>query len=81
MQVLVDEVELDRMRHVARERHMSLAEWVRQTLREACRREPLRNADRKLAHVRAALAHEFPAPSIEQMLEEIARGYGTGEEG
>ena len=78
MQVLVDERELRRMQEVARRQGLTLAEWVRQALRAACRRESLGDPDLKLAHVRAALRHGFPAPDIEQMLAEIASGYGTG---
>lgn len=75
MQVLVDEPELRRMRQVARQKGLTLAEWVRQSLRRALRQEPDGDIDRKLGHVRAAVQHEFPAPDIEQMLAEIEKGY------
>ena len=75
MQVLVDETELRRMQEAARRRGLTLAEWVRQALRSACRQEPSGDPDAKLARVRAALRHEYPAPEIDQMLAEIARGY------
>lgn len=60
---------------IARERGMALSEWVRQSLRAASRAEPGPNAGRRLAAIRAAARHEFPAPDIAQMLEEIERGY------
>jgi hypothetical protein len=75
MQVLVEESELKRMRQVARTRGMTLAEWVRQTLRSALRTEPSGAADKKLARLRASLGHAFPAPDIDQMLAEIEQGY------
>ena len=74
MQVLVEEPELKRMKQAARQRGMTLAEWVRQTLRTALRQEPTGDVERKLAAVRAAAQHEFPVADIEQMLEEIERG-------
>lgn len=60
---------------MARQRGMSVAEWVRQALRSAYRREPLGDRDKKLAAVRAAARHEFPTADIDQMLDEIARSY------
>jgi hypothetical protein len=54
---------------------MSIAEWVRQALTHARRQEPLGDVEKKLAAVRAAVRHEFPAPDIETMLEEIEQGY------
>ena len=74
MQVLIEEGEYRRLQKVARRRGLTLAEWVRQALRSAYREEPLSDAARKLAAVRAAAAHDFPTADIDQMLEEIARG-------
>ncbi len=76
MQVLVADSEYRRMQRIARRRGQSLAEWVRQALRSACREEPDRGRDRKLAAMRAAAAHAFPTGDIEEMLSEIERGYG-----
>ena len=64
---------------VARRHGMTLAEWVRQALRTAFREEPLGGQDKKLASVRAAAVHEFPTADIDQMLDEIARGYRVAE--
>ena len=58
-----------------RARHMTMAEWVRQALHWARRREPLSDVDKKLAVVRAAVQSNGPTADIEQMLEEIERGY------
>jgi hypothetical protein len=68
------------MQRLARHRGLTLAEWVRQALRAACRQEPETDPDTKLARVRAAVRHGFPAPDIDQMLAEIAAGYRAGPE-
>jgi hypothetical protein len=75
MQVLIDEAEYRRIQGAARRKRVTLAEWVRQVLRAAFRQEPLGDRDRKLAAVRAASRHSFPTGTVEQMNEEIARGY------
>jgi hypothetical protein len=81
LQVLLPESELRELRRVARRHHMTVAEWVRKALRLARRAEPSRDADRKLAVVRAASRHEFPTAEIRQMLAEIERGYGEATRG
>lgn len=75
MQVLIDEAEYARMQALARRRRLTLAEWVRQALRDACREEPEGDLDRKLATVRASALHEFPTADIDDMLGEIESGY------
>jgi hypothetical protein len=57
---------------------MSIAEWVRQALEAARRREPASTAGKKLDVIRAAVRHEFPSGDVESMLAEIERGYGSG---
>ena len=76
MQVLVDDAVFHRMQAAARARKLSLAEWVRGHLRDALRATPTGSAQRKLDAVRAASQHAYPSADIEQMLEEIERGYG-----
>ena len=76
----MDETEVREIRRVARRQGMTVAEWVRQTLRAARRREPRAEARKKLEVVRAASAHGFPTAEIDQMLAEIERGY-AGREG
>ena len=78
MQVLVDDVELREMQRLAKSKGLTLAEWVRQTLRAEYSRAPAGDTKRKLACVRSAARHQFPAPDIEQMIEEIGRGYSSG---
>jgi len=75
LQVLLDETEWRELRRVARARRMTVAAWVRETLRAARRREPLGDASRKIAAVRAATRHAFPTADIDTMLGEIEQGY------
>jgi hypothetical protein len=74
LQVLFDEKELEELQDIARQNHMTLAEWVRQTLREARLRHPIRAAASKRQALRRAMEHEFPTAEIDQMLEQIERG-------
>ena len=76
MQVLLDPAEARQMRRVARLQGMTLSEWVRQTLRAACRRLPGSSAAQKTSRLRASLGHAFPVSDIETMLSEIAQGHG-----
>jgi phage terminase Nu1 subunit (DNA packaging protein) len=71
----MDEAEFRDLQKAARRERMTVAEWVRQALREARRRAPGRDAAKKLDVVRTAVQHEFPTADIDQMLEEIERGY------
>lgn len=75
LQVIVDDTELHEIKQAAQHQQLTVAEWVRQALRAARRREPHSDATRKLEVVRAAVAHSFPSGSVEQMLAEIESGY------
>ena len=79
LQVLLDEPEWREIQRAARARRLTVAEWVRQALRAARKKEPTGDLDRKLAAVRAGARHTFPSADIEQMLDEIERGYCVGE--
>jgi hypothetical protein len=78
LQVLLDEAELAEIREIARRRHMTVSEWVRQALRAARRQEPRAAVASKLAVLEAAADYSFPTADIEDMLQEIESGYGTG---
>ncbi len=78
LQVLLDETELSLIRQVAARNDLTVAAWVRGVLREATQRQPTIDTDKKLKVIRAAATHEFPAPDVETMLEEIERGYLSG---
>lgn len=75
LQILMDEEELDEIRAVARRHRLTVAEWVRQSLRLARGEEPSRSVGSKLVALERAAKHDFPAPDIAQMLAEIERGY------
>ncbi len=76
LRVMLDEKELREIRRIARQKQLTVAEWVRQALRTARRCE--RDAATKLKAVRRAARHAFPAGDIGQMLAEIQQGV-TGE--
>ncbi len=78
LQVVLKDPEYREIQRMARARHMSLAEWVRQALELARRREPVGAAAKKLEVIRAAAKHDYPVADIETMLAEIERGYGSG---
>jgi hypothetical protein len=75
LQVLLDEGEFKEIRRIAKLRHLTVAEWVRQTLRAARQYEPTVDAKRKLSVVREAARHAYPTADIDVMLAEIERGY------
>jgi hypothetical protein len=75
LQVLLDEEELREIRRVAQAQKLTVAEWVRQTLRSAKNREPLGDTKKKLDVVRAAAKLGFPTGNIDQMIAEIESGY------
>lgn len=78
LQVLLSDEELEAIREAAQRAGMTVSEWARSVLREARRVEPLGDADRKLAAIRAAQRHAYPTADIDQMLAEVERGYGEG---
>ena len=75
LQVLFDHLELREIRRTAKAQRMTVAEWVRQTLRAARRRQSSGDVAPKLAAIRAAAQHDYPTADIDQMNEEIERGY------
>jgi len=78
LQVILEDPDYREIQRVARSRHMSLAEWVRQALERARRHEPLGTVEKKLEAIRSAARHESPTTDIDTMLEEIERGYSSG---
>jgi len=78
LQVIVQDPEYRDIQRAARLRRMSIAEWVRQALVQARRREPSREVASKLEVIRAAARMDFPTADIDRMLEEIERGYRLG---
>jgi hypothetical protein len=75
LQVLLEDDELVEIKRAARRRRQSVAEWVRTALRQARDQDGGRPPAAKLQALREGSAHAFPAGSIDEMLEEIERGY------
>ncbi len=75
LQVILQDPEYREIQRMARSRHLSLAEWVRQALALARRREPLAGTGKKLDVIRAAARHDYPVSDIGQMVAEIEKGY------
>ena len=73
LQVLLDEEEYKEIQDVARRQRMTLAEWVRQALRQARSDHP-GTVEAKLRVIADASRHEFPTADIEVMLREIEAG-------
>jgi hypothetical protein len=78
LQVILQDPEYREIQKMARSRSMSLAEWVRQALDLARRRQPLGDAGKKLEVIRAATKHDYPTSDIDTMLADIEKGYGSG---
>lgn len=79
LQVILQDPEYREVQRAARSRHMSIAEWVRQALAHARRSEPQGDVEKKIAAIRAAVRHESPTADIKTMLDEIERGYLSGD--
>ena len=80
LQVILKDPQYREIQRVARSRHMTVAEWVRQALDAARHEESGGSINQKLEAVRVAIGHEFPSGDIEQMLTEIEAGYHGGTE-
>lgn len=79
LQVLFDERELRELRRAARANNETTSTWVRRAVRQALAQQSVGDPRAKLAAIRAAASNAFPAPDVEQMNAEIARGYGSGQ--
>jgi hypothetical protein len=75
LQVILPDPEYREIQLAARYRRMSVAEWVRQALLQACQREARGDVEKKLAAIRVAIQYESPTDDIETMLAEIEQGY------
>ena len=75
LQVVLEESEMKEIRRLARRNRMTVSAWVRSALAAARRKEPSREAHRKLAALRIAHENDFPTGDIDQMNAEIERGY------
>ena len=77
LQVLLDDAELRTIQGLARRDRVTTAEWVRRRLREGAAASQRPDTASRLAAIHAAYRDDDdqPAPEIDQMLEEIERGY------
>jgi hypothetical protein len=77
LQIVVDDKEMREIERAARQRDLTVSEWVRQSLRAARLSQPSGDPTKKLQVIRAAAKHSFPTADIDQMLGEIEAGYGA----
>lgn len=73
LQVLLKDAEYLEIQQAAESERMSIAEWVRQSLRTARRAEAERVSS-KLRALADAVAHDFPTGDIEEILGDIEAG-------
>lgn len=66
---------MDEIRRLARRERLTVGEWVRRTLREARLSRPVHEPQWKIRAVRKAVDYSFPTAEIDQILDEIERGY------
>ena len=78
LQVILKDPEYREIKRAARSRQMSMAEWARQGLAEAHRRQPVGRVGKKLEFIRVAARLDYPTGDINRMLAEIEMGYGPG---
>ncbi len=78
LQVLLDDLEYEALQQAAAARGLSVAEWVRQALVAARRRESSGDVDRKLDAIRTAIRHTGPTGQVERMNADIERSYLGG---
>ncbi len=78
LQVLFDAQELRDIQRAARQRKMTTAEWVRQSLRAALGRAAGPDQRAKLQAVQTAAAFAYPVADIDILLNEIEEGYTEG---
>lgn len=75
LQVTLQDSEYSEIQRVARDRHLSIAGWVRQALEAARNRERIGSSEKKLEAIRAAVRHDYPVGDIEDVLAETEAGY------
>jgi len=75
LQVLLPDAEMDEIRRTARREHLSVGEWARRALRLARSKQPAGDPQAKLKLIREAAKLSYPTADIDQMLQEIERGY------
>jgi hypothetical protein len=75
LQVLLPDQEMKDIQQLARVERLTVGEWVRRTLREARQQRSVNDPETKLKAIRRGAELSFPSADIEQMIDEIERGY------
>jgi hypothetical protein len=75
LQVLLPDQEMKDIQRLARRERITVGEWVRRVLREAREHKPSNDPEVKLKAIRRGVEFSFPTADIEQMNQEIERGY------
>lgn len=75
LQVLLADAEWRALQRAARAERTTVAQWVRQAIRQARLQTSSKDVDRKLAAIRTGAGHAFPTANVDQMNAEIERGY------
>lgn len=78
LQVLFEDPEYEALQRAAAASGVTVAEWVRQALLAARRRESSGDVDRKLDAIRTAIRHTGPTGQVERMAADIERSYLSG---
>ena len=73
LQVLLDDDEYEAIKAAAKARHITVAEWVLQTVRRH-KVNPPKTVEEKLRAIKKASQHNHPTADIEDMLREIEEG-------
>ena len=77
LQVILDDEQMAAVKELAKARHQTVAEFVRDALALAQQQQPRSSAAAKLQAIRVAADHSFPTGDIDQMLSEIEAGYSA----
>ena len=78
LQVLLEDDELAEIQALAKRRRQTTAAFVRDALRAAKQSSDYPTVESKLRALREAVSHAYPTADIDQMNEEIERGYSGG---
>ena len=78
LQVLFEDDELAEIQAVAKRRRQTTAAFVRDAVRAAKQSSDYPTVESKLRALREAVSHAYPTADIDQMNEEIERGYLSG---
>lgn len=77
LQVLLPGKDYNTFKSLAKKEGLSLGEWVRQILRSASSQKSTMDPSRAIKAIQKALTINGPTADIDQMLDEIEKGYLT----